>query len=354
MSSGNYVSVNGNLTDLYRPLTNILGLLYDDTMTYEERVQKRYDYVKEQLEKDPNYEGWDWVEYRVYSRTASKVEKPLYNTDQVLISTKGKIAKKKFNAKGTNVTIGAFSGRYLRTSARTFDGVIEVYPHRAIACTFIPKPEKYKNVFYTNLTANHKNLKVTHNYFGNIEWATQKDNVRHAVQNDRPGLHDAEIRTQSIVGEYTLSGDYLGKHLVFDSKQDVKRAGLDTISIYQAIRGEAETAYGCKWYRLPKDEVPIHNTKLLNHILEDRKRSLSTVKPLLVTIVKEGSMKGQQFVIIGAESVRGFGFDQGHVSKVCSGKLRTHSGCKWEYIPNEDVDKYQRDPTHQQLTYLGK
>lgn len=354
MSENNYVSVDVELTDVYKPLTDILGLQYDGTMSYEERVQKRYNYVKEQLELDPNYEGWDWMEYRVYSRTPSKVEKLLYNTNQVLISTKGKMAKKKFNAKGTNVTIGAFAGRYLRTSARTFDGVIDVYLHRAVACTFIPKPEKYKNVLYTNLTANHKNLKVTHNYFGNIEWTTQKDNVRHAVENDRPGLHDAEIRTQSIVGEYTLSGEYLGKHLVFDGKQDVKGAGLDTISIYQAIRGEAETAYGCKWFRLPKEEVPEHNPELLEHILNDRKRSLSTVKPLLATIVKDGLMKGQQFVIIGAETVRGLGFDQGHVSKVCSGKLKTHSGCKWEYIPNEDVDKYQRDPTQQQLTYLGK
>lgn len=354
MSENNYVSVDAELTDVYKPLTDILGLQYDGTMSYEERVQKRYNYVKEQLELDPNYEGWDWMEYRVYSRTPSKVEKLLYNTDQVLISTKGKMAKKKFNAKGTNVTIGAFAGRYLRTSARTFDGVIDVYLHRAVACTFIPKPEKYKNVLYTNLTANHKNLKVTHNYFGNIEWTTQKDNVRHAVENDKAGLSDQTFKGQTIVGKYIHGGEYLGKYLVFSSKRDIKKAKLDTISIYQAIRGETTTVYGCKWCRLPKEESPEHNHDLLLHILSDRKRSLGTVKPLLVTIQKEGPYKDQQFIIIGAEDVRMFGFNQGHVSAVCNGKLKTHGGCRWEYILHEEIDNYQRNPTQEQLFYLGK
>ena len=95
----NYVSVDGELTDLYRPLTDILGLQYNETMTYEERVQKRYNYVKEQLEKDPNYEGWDWAEYQVYSNKQDAVSE-LLCSDKALVSTKGKIAKKKLTQKG--------------------------------------------------------------------------------------------------------------------------------------------------------------------------------------------------------------------------------------------------------------
>lgn len=354
MSSGNYVSVNGNLTDLYRPLTDILGLRYDESMTYEERVQKRYDYVKEQLEKDPNYEGWDWVEYRPYSRSYIGIEFPLQRSFTDMISTKGKLAKQKFNSIKTVVTIGYIAGRYLKGSVRFDKRSCPVHIHRVLGCTFIPKSKRYKDTFYVNLVCNHKNLKTTHNLFKNIEWCTQKDNVRHGIKNNKVRKCDPTVRGHAIVGMSVIPGNNAGKYLVFDSKQEVKKAKLDTISIYQAIRGESETAYGCKWFRISKDETPEHSYELLLDILSDRKRNLSTVKPLLATIVKEGSMKGQQFVIIGAESVRGFGFDQGHVSRVCSGKLKTHAGCFWKYIKNDEVDKYQRNPTLEQLNYLGK
>ena len=38
MSENNYVSLDAEITDVYKHLTDILGLQYDDTMTYDERV----------------------------------------------------------------------------------------------------------------------------------------------------------------------------------------------------------------------------------------------------------------------------------------------------------------------------
>ena len=45
-----------------KTLNEILGLSLE-LKDYEDRVQKRYDYIQEQLEKDPNWIGYDYPEY---------------------------------------------------------------------------------------------------------------------------------------------------------------------------------------------------------------------------------------------------------------------------------------------------
>ena len=46
----------------YKPISEILGLSLE-LKDYEDRVQKRYDYIQEQLELDPEYVGYDYIEY---------------------------------------------------------------------------------------------------------------------------------------------------------------------------------------------------------------------------------------------------------------------------------------------------
>ena len=45
-----------------KTLTEILGLSLE-LKDYEDRVQKRYDYIQEQLEKDPEFVAYDYLEY---------------------------------------------------------------------------------------------------------------------------------------------------------------------------------------------------------------------------------------------------------------------------------------------------
>ena len=68
----------------------------------------------------------------------------------------------------------------------------------------------------------------------------------------------------------------------------------------------------------------------------------------------KGPMFGQKFIIIGATAITNFGFIQSHISSVCNGKLKTHGGCKWKYVSHSDLDMYQRNPSPEQLVYLGK
>ena len=47
----------------FTPLENILDFsLHPDH--YKERVQKRWDYIQEQLKTDPDFVAYDYLEYR--------------------------------------------------------------------------------------------------------------------------------------------------------------------------------------------------------------------------------------------------------------------------------------------------
>ena len=72
----------------YKPISEILGLSLE-LKDYEDRVQKRYDYIQEQLELDPEYVGYDYIEY--YPKLGNVV----YATKKNLISTNGDFYKLK-------------------------------------------------------------------------------------------------------------------------------------------------------------------------------------------------------------------------------------------------------------------
>ena len=76
--------INVYFSELPKTLTEILGLKYDETMSYEERVQKRYEYIKEQYELDNKYEGWDYIELVFWEVEFKNLVHKKY-----LVSTKG-------------------------------------------------------------------------------------------------------------------------------------------------------------------------------------------------------------------------------------------------------------------------
>lgn len=69
-------------------------------------------------------------------------------------------------------------GRYMSKSLNK-EAVSKAYTiHRLVATAFIPNPENKPHI-------NHKDNNRYNNYVGNLEWVTQKENLKHAAEQGR-------------------------------------------------------------------------------------------------------------------------------------------------------------------------
>lgn len=343
----------------FKPISDQLQFKSD--MSYQDRVKTRYDYVQEQLKIDSNYEGWDYIDYWNYS-PKSKEPGELITSKTALISTRGNLVKYKFNTSGVTLTKGYMSDRYLKSTFRDVnEKAHKVFIHRVVACTFLPKDDKLNDIPYSVLIANHESNHKLINTTTNLKWMTQQDNIEHAIKHGAFYFTNKED-LKPIVGKYIIPGKWFGTEFYIVGKRELIDAGFNNDSVYKAAKKGIQSAHGCEWNYVELSEIGDSlsgkdsiDTELLDLMTNDRSKSSRLTKPILATIVKEGEFKGQQFVIYGRKKLVELGFDQGHVSRVCNGKasLKSHKGCKWEYIEQDLSDDYQRDPTEEQLKYLN-
>lgn len=147
-------------------------------LTHNEILIKKDKIIREKLKDDPDAEFWDFLNYVSYRTRVTLL------TSTIMISTKGRIAYQLDD--GIHISTGTLSGEYLQAHIKVgFDekSYVNIYIHRAVACTFLPKPEKYKSMDYSKLEVNHLDGIKTNPHFLNLEWGTKSDNLKHAVKN---------------------------------------------------------------------------------------------------------------------------------------------------------------------------
>ena len=104
--------------------------------------------------------------------------------------------------------------------------------HRLVATAFVPKEK-------SSYVTNHKNGVKTDNRAENLEWVSQKQNIRHSI---RTGL--SKVRMCPIV-QYDKEGREITR---FDSIKDMEDTlGFDRSLIIRVCKGRGKTAYGYIW-----------------------------------------------------------------------------------------------------------
>lgn len=111
--------------------------------------------------------------------------------------------------------------------------------HRLVAETFIDNPNNYSII-------NHKDCNKTNNNINNLEWCTQKHNVRESFRN---GLQKApkgkESTSSKRVEQYDIEGNFIK---MWDCTMDIQRElGIANQYISACCLGKKKTSHGYLW-----------------------------------------------------------------------------------------------------------
>ena len=341
--------INVYFSELPKTLTEILGLKYDETMSYEERVQKRYEYIKEQYELDNKYEGWDYIELVFWEVEFKNLVHKKY-----LVSTKGRILSLFKGLTGYTVINGSTFSRYKMYTLYTEDDIIRATGHRIVGCTFISL--KGKELGVNRFIINHKDLDKRNNHFTNLEWCTQQENVHHALltrEHSKNVYFNKYLKATWIVDDKFKGTAFGIKNLneieKYFGDKDVKT------NVSSGLRNK-KPRYGCVWGLVTREEwlkLPPVIDFIKNKINHDRPYITLNVIPIKGTIMKKGSHQGETFTMYGKKEFKIHGLEASNIRRAIRKYNGVYRGCIWGEISRDEAETLQRGLTTEQMEYLG-
>lgn len=128
------------------------------------------------------------------------------------------------------------------------------YVHRLVAEAFL-EPQSGKT------DVNHIDLDKHNNTYLNLEWATRKENIRHAHQSGAYGNYEharrnialAQQAKSKMVAQYTLDGALVAQYK--STREAARITGLHQTSISSACLGKLKTTGGYAWKYLNEPNV---------------------------------------------------------------------------------------------------
>lgn len=319
-----------------KTLTEILGLSLE-LKDYEDRVQKRYDYIQEQLEKDPEFVAYDYLEYW-HGRADIH-----YLFKEIIISSKGDYYQEK---NGVWSEAERFKTKaYLEKGFRLVGhGPKTFQTHRAVGSVFIPKYEHLKDVPYWKLEVNHKDGDKHNPDFSNLEWMTKSENTQHALENglQTSGLNDPN--TIPYLATVVMEGKYKDQQFVLAGTAAFEKEGISRSSVRDQSEGKFRAIAGCTWKVITKEEAKDYPQGtpegFMTFLKSNSTLSDPKVKPVL-GVVQNGAFKGHHFCLYGGKHIAENGFGQAHVSRHAKHN-KVYKGVLWKYITQEEATNYPK------------
>jgi hypothetical protein len=155
-----------------------------------------------------------------------------------LITQNGDIKNRKTGKTLRQTTCGrGYPAVVVSLGSRSKRKIIKI--HKAVAETFIPNPNHYPMI-------NHKDGVKTNNSVENLEWCTNSQNVKHAIENgltprpfsDRVHGYGAKLSEENVV---FIRDHYRPRDKTFGARAMSRKYGVHHTTILDALSGETWT-----------------------------------------------------------------------------------------------------------------